>query len=166
MKAAAQYQKAFERRRTDHATAWNKAARDDDVTTAVGGFDELIDSARVVGVVGRIDDDVGSRALLEAGHDGGMRAFVAILDENDVDRRPLRIGLDRGERVVVVAVVADEDAKGGRNLRAELLQHGNDVFTFVEHGDDDIEACHHSIASIQRPSAFERRATSIRCCTR
>ena len=41
---------------------------------AVGRFDEPIDAARVVSVVGRINHDIRGRALLEPGHHGGMRA--------------------------------------------------------------------------------------------
>ena len=89
-----------------------------------------------------------------------------VLDEYDIDRCPLGIRFDRRERVVIIAVVTDQNAEGRFNLRAKRLQDREDVFSLIEDGDEDIEPRRHSFVSIQRPSAFERRAASMRYCTR
>ena len=74
-----------------------------------------------------------------------MRPRRPVFDEDDVDRCPVRIGFDRRQRVVIVAVVTDEDAEGRFDLRAKRLQDGEDVVSLVENGDEDIEPRGHAL---------------------
>src|SRR5215471_379446 len=127
----------LEQRATYHLAARNEATGADDVAPLAEAFDHGIESWSVVVVVGGKDQDGRGRALREAGDHRAEGAFSAVFDANHGTARVVEL-VERGQGVVVVAVVADEDAEGRLHVLGERSEHGANHFALLVDRDDDV----------------------------
>jgi hypothetical protein len=100
-----------------------------------------VDDAGVIVVVGRQEDREWRLAGGETRQYGATGAAATVAHE--IDRQIaecLAFIANRRQRVVVLAVVADQRALWGRHCARDRLQRSQDIGAFVVHRDDDVEA--------------------------
>src|SRR5262245_2258599 len=124
----------------DHASSSHETAGANDVA-ALGGFSEhRIEDRRVVVVVGRIHDHERRVACRKSREHRTMRATPAVAHKFDCHlAKRATILRNRRKGVIVLAVVADQNAIRCFHLARDCAQRRHNIGALVVDGDDNVQ---------------------------
>src|SRR6185369_4160263 len=130
-------ERCLQRWAVDHLASGDETARANDIATVLEFFDHRVEPRCVVVVISRENQHSGGLTLGKPCDYRTECAATAVLYANDLHTHRLQ-GSERGQRVVVVVIVTNEDSERRTHVVAQRLQHAPNASTFVVNRNDDV----------------------------